>query len=70
MPSKRDMERLEALTELLEQLDEPIAERLKARLAPHLRQGEELPDMELVQSLMGRLAMARLRELTETGEDD
>ena len=68
MPSKGDMDRIKALTELLERLNEPIAERLKARLAPHLRRGEELPDMELIQRLIGRLAAARLRALIETDE--
>jgi hypothetical protein len=33
----------------------PIAERLKALLEPYLRDGETMPDVELLQQLLGRL---------------
>ncbi len=66
MPSKDVMDRIKlahGLTSIIDQLSGPIAEGLTDRLAPHLRPGEDLPDLELTQRLMARLVMARLQIL-------
>ena len=71
MPSKDVMDRIrmaQGLTAIIEQLTEPVAEGMAKHLSPHLRIGEAMPDMELIQRLMGRLVMARLQVLITADE--
>ena len=71
MPSKDVMDRIrmaQGLTAIIEQLTEPLAEGMAEHLSRHLRTGEAMPDLELIQQLMGRLAMARLQALITADE--
>ncbi len=56
------------LTAVIDQLSEPVARELGERLAPYLQEDETLPDLQLMQRLMGRLVMSELRELLPEGE--
>ncbi len=72
MPSKDLMDRIRqaySLTSLIDRLNEPAAEELAEHLSPHLRRGEGLPDLELVQQLLGRLVLTRLEELIAAEEE-
>lgn len=53
------------LSAVVERLNEGEARQLGERLRPCLEKGETLPDVELMQRLMGRLVKAHLRELAE-----
>ncbi len=71
MRQKDVMDRIrlaQGLTAIIDQLTEPVAESLTEQLSPHLRSGEELPDLELVQRLTGRLVMARIQALIAADE--
>ncbi len=71
MPSKDIIDRIKmahGLTAIIDQLTEPVAERMAAQLTPHLQPGEELPDLELVQRLTGRLVMSRIQALIAADE--
>ncbi len=71
MPSKDVMDRIKmahGLTAIIEQLTEPVAEGMAEQLSPQLKPGEALPDLELIQRLMGRLVMARLQVLIAADE--
>ena len=66
MASKDLMDRIRrghGLTAIIDRLSKPVAEGLGEHLSPHLRAGEALPDLELVQQLAGRLVRARLEAL-------
>lgn len=71
MPSKEIIDRIKmahGLTAIIDQLTEPVAEKMTERLSPHLKSDEELPDLELVQRLTGRLVMARIHALIAADE--
>ena len=71
MPSKDVMDRIKlahGLTAIIDQLTEPAAARLTSHLSPRLRPDEQLPDLELVQRLIGRLVTARLQTLFDAEE--
>ncbi len=56
------------LTSIIDRLTEPVADGLAEHLPPHLRPGEQLPDLELIQRLMGRMVIARLEALIAAEE--
>ncbi len=71
MPPKDVIDRIKlahGLTSILDQMSGPVAEELAEQLAPHLRPGEELPDLELTHRLLGRLVMSRLQVLIAADE--
>ena len=71
MPSKDITDRIkvaQSLTAIIDQLTEPAVAKLTSHLSPRLRPGEQLPDLELVQRLIGRLVTARLQTLLDAEE--
>ncbi len=56
------------LTAIIDHLTEPVAEGSAGHLSARLRRGEVLPDLGLIQRLMGRLVMARLQVLVDVDD--